>query len=146
MAGVTNTCMHCGATLWDEETSYERCLHCNASNWNRLKWGSETPSTITVYTVETMQDEEGRRWKTIATVFNEEEAEKLKGNSGYKRIREKTVFTAPPLLRGIDVTTWQSLPRYPVDKVMKDKQTFDAIRKKLTDDELAFLTKHLQDK
>jgi hypothetical protein len=37
MAGVTNTCMHCKATLYDEETSYSKCVYCKKEDWDRVK-------------------------------------------------------------------------------------------------------------
>jgi hypothetical protein len=150
MAGVVNNCIHCKGVLYDEETACKNCSHCGKPDWNPMRVEQaaakeETASsTITIYTVTEMADEEGRRWDTLDVVFSEDEATRLKGNSGYRRIETKTVFSSPPMLRGIEVSSWQALRRYPIDKILRDKEKMDKIMNKLSSGEMDFLKKQLK--
>jgi len=140
MAGVVNNCRHCNATIYDGDTAKKHCVECGQPDWDkhRVSKASEE-KTITVYTITEMADEEGRRWYTLDTCFDEQSALKIKGNSGYRRIVEKTVYIDPPLLRGIEVSQFLSLPRYPINQALKDKKALDKIKSKLSAEELRIL-------
>lgn len=170
MAGVTNNCRHCDGVLYDEETARKHCAHCGKPDWDSYKLESRetltkkikqltdevarlhsmlheqrNSDTVTIYTVEEMQDEEGRRWGKIAVTLDKAEAEALKGNSNYRNIKTLTVFTSPPILRGIEVNSWSALKRHPVESILNKQEKLQAIKSKLSGSEFDFLAKHFKE-
>jgi len=144
MAGVVNNCRHCNAALYDEETAKKHCSECGKSDWDRL--GLKQPyatKTISSYVVTEAADEEGRKWYVLDVCADEQTALKLKGNTGFRRIKERklAVFTDPPILRGIDVAEFENLRRYPLDEIIK-AETLESIKSKLSAEELKILANY----
>lgn len=96
--------------------------------------------TITIWTVHEFTDSEGRRTKRIGICFTEDEANRLKGDSGYRRIETICVYSEGPF-KGIKPTALKALTRYPIDQVMRDAALEASLREKLTDEEREYLAR-----